>query len=110
LAVTVKPPAADQAITPDPLLAAARALAADYLQLPQSPICLSLAQAGVVGLAGPRSAVLTAMRGLVLQLATHHSPDEVKLVALYPAAEADEWAWLRWLPHVWSDDRRQRWR
>jgi len=43
-----------------------------------------------------------------VQLVTHHAPDEVKLVALVPHAEMTDWAWLRWLPHVWSDDRRER--
>jgi S-DNA-T family DNA segregation ATPase FtsK/SpoIIIE len=108
LAVTVKLPPASSA-TPDPLLLEARALATEFARVPGMPARLSLGGASAAGVTGPRAATLATVRALILQLAAHHGPDEVKIVALYPADEADEWAWLRWLPHVWSDDRRQRW-
>jgi DNA segregation ATPase FtsK/SpoIIIE, S-DNA-T family len=95
-------------LDPDPLIQEALDLAAEFSTVPGAPVWLSLPQDKIVGLAGPRSAVLNAFRGLVLQLATHHSPDEVKIVAIYPAQESSEWEWLRWLPHVWSDERDRR--
>jgi S-DNA-T family DNA segregation ATPase FtsK/SpoIIIE len=108
LAATIKLPP-ESGAAPDPLLLEARALAAEFARVPGIPACLALGGAGAAGVTGPRAEALAAVRALVLQLATHHGPDEVKIVALYPAYEADDWAWLRWLPHVWSDDRRQRW-
>ena len=106
--VTVKPPEQPSALDPDPLIQQARDLAAQFGTVAQVPICLSLRQAGVSGLAGPRQDVLNAARSLVIQLATHHSPHDVKIVAIYPAGEMEEWQWLRWLPHAGSDDRRRR--
>jgi len=29
-------------------------------------------------------------------------------VLVYPKEEADEWEWIRWLPHVWNENRQIR--
>lgn len=92
----------------DPLLAEGSALAAQFAALPDVPVCLPLVQAMVTGVQGPRLSVLPLARSIAMQIATHHSPDEVKIVGLFPQSEVAEWEWLRWLPHVWSDDRTQR--
>jgi len=106
--VTIKEPRLQNPWEPDAFVVAARSLAEKYSTVPGVPIWLSLRQVGVAGLAGPREKVLDVARALAIQLATHHSPDEVKIVAIYPEDEDKEWNWLRWLPHVWSDDRRLR--
>jgi DNA segregation ATPase FtsK/SpoIIIE, S-DNA-T family len=92
----------------DPLQAEAETMAAQFTSVSGVPIQLPLRSVGVTGLAGPRASLLAAVRSHALQLAAHHAPDEVKIVALFPAEEAGEWAWLRWLPHAWSDDRKLR--
>jgi len=107
-AVTVKPPKQEAALNDDPLVQAAQNLAREFTQVPEVPICLPLREAGVAGLAGPRPAILNTARTLAMQIAVHHSPDEIKIVALFPADEAAHWEWLRWLPHVWTDDHNHR--
>jgi len=92
----------------DPLVKEAISLATQFATVSGVPIQLPLRTVGVSGLVGPRSAVLGSVRSLAVQIATHHAPDEVKIVALFPEEEAEDWAWIRWLPHVWSDDRRLR--
>jgi S-DNA-T family DNA segregation ATPase FtsK/SpoIIIE len=106
--IAIKIPQPADMIDIDPLLTEAQTLAQQFASVPDAPICLPLLQAGVAGVAGPRGEALSAARGLLMQLATHHSPDEVKIVALFPADEAARWDWLRWLPHVWTDDRNHR--
>ncbi|MDY7078823.1 MAG: type VII secretion protein EssC [Chloroflexota bacterium] len=106
--VRVKAPKQQSPLEPDPLIQAAQDMVTGFAKIPQVPIGLPLRQAGVAGLAGPRDVVLHAVRSLAIQIATHHSPHDVKIVAVYPAGEADDWDWLRWLPHVWSDDRNHR--
>jgi len=108
LAVTVKAPKEEIITEPDPLIQAAQSLAQEFAQVQDVPVCLPLHQAGAAGLVGPRDAVLNTARALAIQIATHHSPDEVKIVAVFPPHEHNEWAWLRWLPHVWTDDRNHR--
>ena len=106
--VAIKVPSPDNVLDPDPLIRAAQEFAAEYADVPDVPVCLGLCQPGGVGLTGPRNSVLDITRVALLQLAAHHSPDDVKIVVIYPAEEEEEWAWLRWLPHTWSEDRRQR--
>ncbi len=88
----------------DPLQAAAEQLVADFAWVDRAPVCVPLARSGVTGLAGERAQTLSLVRALLLQVAAHHSPDEVKIVCLFPPEERTEWAWLRWLPHVWSEN------
>lgn len=106
--VQIKVPAFDNVLDPDPLIEAAQKLADEYSEVPDVPVCLALRQPGGTGIAGPRPRVLAATRAALMQLAAHHSPDDVKIIAIFPEAETAQWAWLRWLPHIWSEDRQQR--
>ncbi len=106
--VTVQAPKQQNPLEADPLVAEAQRLAEQFANVTEAPIPLPLRAAGVAGLAGPRFSVLNAARALAMQIATHHSPDEVKIVALFPADERRDWEWLRWLPHTWTDDRARR--
>lgn len=106
--VQVKTPTRDTAFESDTLADDALNLSTEFQQVSGAPIRLGVPTSGVAGIAGTRGAVLNTARALALQIATHHSPDEVKICALFPAYEAADWAWLRWLPHVWTEDRRQR--
>jgi len=102
--VRFKTPKPRDAFDVDPLLRAAQALAVDFSFSSDVPVVLPLRTAGAVGLVGPRSATIEAVRGLTLQLATHHSPDEVRVGALFPAGEECHWSWMRWLPHTRTED------
>jgi len=105
----LKPPSSRPPIgEADDLYDEALRLVEHFRQVDGVPIVLPLAQAGAAGLSGPLAAVRETARALLIQLATHHAPNEVKLVALLPPHEVDEWAWVRWLPHVWDDERKRR--
>jgi S-DNA-T family DNA segregation ATPase FtsK/SpoIIIE len=107
LAVDVDVPE-QNALRTEPLLDLAHDLSKRFETVPRAPITLPLAEAGVAGISGPRQEVRNAARALAVQLATHHSPHDVKLVVVYPRDKAEHWAWMRWLPHVWSPDRERR--
>ncbi len=106
--VKVKSPKQVSEMNPDPLVAEARTLADAFARIPDTPLTVALRDVGVMGFTGAREAVLNAARVLIMQLATHHAPHEVKIVAFYPEKEASSWAWLRWLPHVWDNEREKR--
>lgn len=106
--VSVKTPSSHDPTAPDPLVVEAQELARRYASVSRAPITVLLGRHGVAGIAGPRDMALDAVRAITMQLATHHSPEEVKIVALYPVEEDRQWNWLRWLPHTWSDDRNLR--
>lgn len=67
------------------------------------PLMLSLREKGVLGILGNYSDRMSYLKGLLIQLCTHHSYREMKLVFIYDQSEEKDWEYARWLPHVWSD-------
>lgn len=104
----VKPPARPAVGEEDALYREALKLCQAYSQVDGLPVLLPLAELGAAGIAGPRPLVQDVARALLVQMATHHAPTEVRLVALLPRSELDQWAWVRWLPHVWDEERKRR--
>ena len=102
------PPTPAQVGEADELLQQGMQLAASFQAVDGLPIPLPLADVGAAGLAGPRPAVLDSARALLVQLATLHAPHEVKLIAFLPGHELDQWNWIRWLPHIWDEERKRR--
>jgi S-DNA-T family DNA segregation ATPase FtsK/SpoIIIE len=56
----------------------------------------------VVGIAGDLAVARAVARSLVCQAAVHHGPADLAIAVCTGVADgpaADEWAWMRWLPH-----------
>ena len=102
--VKLQPPLKDQALENDPLVNAAQEVIKDFSTISGMPVLVPLQDAGIVGIAGNRDQVLEMSRLLLVQMAAFHSPDELKIAAVYRQEDAMAWEWMRWLPHVWSDD------
>ncbi|MFE1955454.1 FHA domain-containing protein [Streptomyces sp. NPDC059524] len=74
--------------------------------LPAVPVTVGLAEAGALGLAGPRARLAGLARCALAQLAALHAPDrlEIVLISTDRARPVEqrlaEWSWLGWLPHV----------
>ncbi|QGN56758.1 FtsK/SpoIIIE domain-containing protein [Nostocoides sp. HKS02] len=68
------------------------------------PCAIPLGALGVMGLCGPRDAVLGAARSVVGQLLTHHSPHDLSLVVLALDERGDDWLWLGRVPHLRQPD------
>lgn len=101
-------PPEQSALNPDPLIDAARSLKEEFKNIRNAPVNLPLYDAGIIGIAGPQYLAYSTVRTILFNLITHHSPADVKIVALYSKDDADSWSWLRWLPHLWTDDRFER--
>lgn len=109
LAVEIKPPQSHgNPEETDALVREAQELAGAYGMVAEVPVMLPLNQLAAAGVVGPREATESTLFALLVQLATHHSPDEVKIAVAYPSAQREAWSWLRWLPHVWTGDREHR--
>ncbi|HEY7348201.1 MAG TPA: type VII secretion protein EssC [Ktedonobacterales bacterium] len=78
----------------------AEALAKEFEYVSDVPITLPLPQLGSVGVTGARGPVVDFARALVCHLAVHHSPDEVRILGIYPYEQSREWEWLKWMPHT----------
>ncbi|BFH63742.1 type VII secretion protein EssC [Paenibacillus azoreducens] len=92
----------------DSLIEAAQELAGEFQTVADAPVALPLFQAKVIGIVGDKEAVMNSLRVMIAQLAVRHSPDEVKLAAFYEEKDAEDWDWMRWLPHTWDEHRSQR--
>ena len=72
------------------------------------PITYSLFENRFSGVIGARQNVIEFAKGVIIQLAALYSYDEVKFIFLYDEAERDTFDFVRWLPHVWSEDNKFR--
>lgn len=89
----------------DSLMDELYSLAEEPKTLKQVPIVLNLLNEWVSGLIGDRRLVLDIAKKLIIELAALHSYDELKLVFIYSESEKAEWEFVKWLPHVWSNDK-----
>ena len=65
------------------------------------PVTCDLSDAGVVGVAGPRSRVLAVAGSMLAQLCVWHSPQHADLVLLTTSQCPDsDWSWLTRTPHL----------
>jgi DNA segregation ATPase FtsK/SpoIIIE, S-DNA-T family len=64
------------------------------------PIAVDLSEVGSLGLAGAPQAVDGAARWLIVQAAALHAPHELAVAAFLSRRAAEDWDWLRWLPHA----------
>jgi S-DNA-T family DNA segregation ATPase FtsK/SpoIIIE len=69
----------------------------DVPALHDVPLCVSLREHPVVGVAGAAALRRRVGEWLVGQTAALHSPLDLRIAVL--AAERSSWAWTRWLPH-----------
>jgi len=107
--VTIKPPALPHGtLTIEALLQEARALVESFAEVEGCAVTIPLRRAGSVGLVGPERELRPLARAMLIQLATHHAPSELKIALFFAEDDSAEWSWARWLPHVWTEDRRRR--
>lgn len=90
----------------DPLSIQALHLLEKYAVVPHLPIALDLRRATSVGIVGTFQQLQSYLGVLLVQLATHHAPNEVNLAFLSSEHEFSELSWLAKLPHttVFSTD------
>jgi S-DNA-T family DNA segregation ATPase FtsK/SpoIIIE len=84
-----------------PLIDKANKMAKAYQTVDNLPIMANLAKLGSVGLKGQQLEDLYMAFGMVMNLTTHHSPDEVHLYVISHRSDAARrWEWVKWLPHT----------
>ena len=69
------------------------------------PISLSLLTHTLVGAYGAKDEIIPFIKGIIIQLATLQSYSELKMVFVIDEQYAEEFAFARWLPHVWNQSR-----
>ncbi|HEX2913516.1 MAG TPA: FtsK/SpoIIIE domain-containing protein [Chloroflexia bacterium] len=90
-----------------PNLDKALEISAAYKLVRDIPNVTELGKIAFLGVCGAYSQTIPFTRALICHLAAHHSPDEVKVMAVYAPTREDEWAWLGWLPHCRLEGHRE---
>lgn len=99
-------------LMPDSLAEKPSVIQESYKKLHQVPICVDLLEhrlVGVVGGEGKRGAV-DVMHNLVAQIAVSNCYTDVKMAFVYDELTDgnESWDYLKWFPHVWSEDKKTR--
>ena len=82
----------------------ARQLAEDASTLDSMPVSVALADSRVCVVDGSGPAAAAAVRAMVAQAVTWHSPGDLRLLVAAVDEYAAQWRWTRWLPHVLDRD------
>ena len=101
--VKIKIPKMGISIEEDALFDEPEKLQKKFEKVTGVPICVDFLKHTTVGIVGNRNDSLSLVKNLIVQIATHHSYEEVKIVMLFNKNELNEWSWIRWLPHTWDD-------
>ncbi|MGX7672130.1 type VII secretion protein EccCa [Plantactinospora sp. DSM 117369] len=105
LSVTIKPPDTRPVEDLEPLTAIAlRRFVRAQSVVPDLPLAIQLRSFSRLVLRGDRDPVLGLARALLCQLATFHSPDDVRIAVVIAPERRPDWDWVKWLPHA-QDDR-----
>ncbi|WP_275957438.1 type VII secretion protein EccCa [[Mycobacterium] fortunisiensis] len=65
------------------------------------PVTVNLPELGRLRVGGPADAARALLRAVICQLATTHSPYDLRIAAVLDGAATPDWDWLKWLDHHW---------
>ena len=71
---------------------------------PDVPVTIPLQEVGVVGIAGSSDQCRSVAMWAVAQVAALHSPSDTVVSVLLGRDPSPDWDWVKWLPHVRTDD------
>lgn len=98
-------PIRDFEIEKDPLMEEMYKLTEKKYELDNAPVLLPLINDRVVGIVGSHHAIVSYIKGIIMQITLLHSYDEVKLVILARHKDLDVMEFVRYVPHVWNDQK-----
>lgn len=82
------------------LRAQAESLITEYSYLDDLPAVIPLRLFSTLSINGERTQTRAQARALLAQIVACHAPEDVRCLAYFPAEQAQNWDWLKWLPHA----------
>ena len=92
----------------DNLLQEVYKLGAESRTLENVPISISFIRNNISAIIGTATNKKQFLEGLVLQMLTYHSYEDLKIVVLTNEQNASNWEYLKIAPHCWSNDKQTR--
>ena len=80
----------------------------NYKTVDNCPITWHAGKNPTCGLIGDRAVCKAIAKNIILQAATHHSYEDLRIVTLFNKDELDDWEFVKWLPHSFDDTRSER--
>lgn len=105
VSIDVKCPEKKFTMDSDNLQDAMIALGYEKKQLEHVPISVSLVDNTVMGLYGPRPLTMNMLKLLLFQMISLHSYDELKIMLITDENDAEEWNFIRPIPHFWNNEK-----
>ena len=107
--VRIKLPNTSQmSIEDNTFISQAQEIRSKHTTLTGVPVCHSLLDYPITGLAGRRDAVMRMTWRIIMDAAVHQSYEDVRIICVYPEEERAQWEWIRWLPHIWDEKQKKR--
>lgn len=75
-------------------------LSEKYEMLPDAPVVCNFTKCNAVGIVGKETDRYAIFKNIIIDIATRHFPDDVKLIFISAENHKDRVNWLRFLPHV----------
>lgn len=72
------------------------------------PARVSILKYGVIGVVGHRNDEQGLIKNMLVSLCTSHCYEDVRIAGIFDKEEYDVWSPIRWLPHIWNDDKQFR--
>lgn len=89
----------------DNLQDAMMSLGAESKELMNVPISVSFVENITVGICGNYLETTNTAKSLILQMIALHSYDELKIMLITEKNDLEEWEFVKFIPHFWSDDK-----
>lgn len=111
--ISIQAPKEKFSVYKDELADKPRFIKENYEVLYDVPVVLDLAEHPLIGIVGgpQKAGAIEVAKLLAAQIAANNCYTDVKLGFVYDdeaSNEEREWAFARWLPHVWSEDKKTR--
>lgn len=92
-------------LTEDNLLNEVYKLGAESRLIENVPISLSFVENNITAIIGNATTKQQFINGLILQMLTYHSYDDLKIVILTNQKNSPNWEYLKIAPHCWNNER-----
>ncbi|MEG0026429.1 MAG: type VII secretion protein EssC [Bacilli bacterium] len=79
-------------------------MVSNYDTIKDAPLTLSFTEKFIVGLTGESAVMSDFLKGLILQIITFHSCEDVKIVLFTNENNEKKWDFLKICPHIWNDE------
>lgn len=84
----------------DPLEDMAEKLSKATYYIDNAPVLVDGSGNSIIGVAGSEATVFSLISNIVIQAATFHSYEDLRMAFVYSEKASKDWDWVRWLPHT----------